>query len=205
MHPSLTDLAPERGWQPVDPDRTGPLTARRGCLYPVTVLALRALGRKQVPELFLTLLRTPRLLVPWSWLGSRLMPYGRLDPLERERVILRVAWNCRCRYEWMQHLEIGLLLGLTEADIRRVTEGPAAQPTARLRALLDAADAFHADRRVGDQTWRALRAELDDERMLELLMLLSHYEGLAGLLNSVAVRPEQEVIDKIAKAIGDTA
>src|SRR5690349_16086978 len=105
----LLELAPPGGWHPVDPTRLGPPDGPAGGLsYRLVRLGMRVFGRRTVPNLFLVLLRSPRLLLPWTAFASRLMPYGRLEPRDRERMILRIAWNCRCRYEWLQHVEIGM-------------------------------------------------------------------------------------------------
>lgn len=194
----LLALAPPEGWHAVDPSRLGPRDPPpRGLLYRLTALAMRRLGRDEVPGVFVLLLAIPRVLVPWSWFASRLMPFGRLDPRDRERVVLRVAWNCRCRYAWVQHVEIGLRVGLVADDVRRVCAGPAAEPRPDLRALLTACDELHRDRRVSDPTYAALRDALDDERLLELLFLIGHFESLAGLLNSTAVTPEESVLARV--------
>lgn len=197
----LLDLAPPDGWHPSDPSRLGPPVGSGGLLYRLVRRVLRAFGRTQVPNLFLLLMRSPRLFVPWAWLGSRLMPYGRLDPLDRERMILRVAWNCRCRYEWLQHVEIGLSVGLSPGDVRAVVHGPEAQTGPLQRTLLRACDELHRDRRIGDETARELGRALSDEQVLEVMFLVGHYAGLAGLLNSSAVEIEAEVLDKVARAV----
>ena len=70
--------------------------------------------------------------------------------------------------EWMQHLEIGLSVGLSAADVLSVTHGPDEQPGPTQRALLRACDELHRDRRLGDDTSRDLRAALSDELLLEV-------------------------------------
>jgi 4-carboxymuconolactone decarboxylase len=192
--PALLDLVPPEGWHPVRKDGLGPPVRPRGCLYLLARLGTWAWGRSEVPNLFLLLLHTPRIVLPWTVYASRLMPRGRLDPLDRERVILRVAWNCRCHYEWMQHLEIGLSLGLSSADVRAAIGDPASEPRPVLRALLRAADELHTDHRVAEATERELRSALTDEQWLEVLFLVGHYEGLAGLLNSTTVEVEPETL-----------
>jgi 4-carboxymuconolactone decarboxylase len=169
----------------------------RRLLHAVLVRAMRALGRRQVPNVFLTLLRVPRVLVPWSWYASRLMPYGRLEPLWRERMILRIAWNCRCRYEWLQHLEIGYRVGLSPDEALRVTQGPEAEPDPRVGALLRACDEVNADRRVADATYRELAGFLTEPLVLEALFVIGHYESLAGILNSTGILPEDEVLEAV--------
>jgi alkylhydroperoxidase family enzyme len=43
----------------------------------------------------------------WLWFAGALMPGGRLPRDETELVILRVAHNTDCDYEWGHHERIG--------------------------------------------------------------------------------------------------
>lgn len=201
----LLSVEPVGGWQPTVPGRIRPQREPRGALFRLVSLAMWWLGRQEVPNLFLVLLSTPRLLVPWSWFASRLMPYGRLEPLDRERMVLRIAWNCRCRYEWVQHIEIGLRVGLTEADIRRVCSGPEAEPDEKRRAMIAACDELHASRKLSDQTYGALAGALDEESLIELFFLVGHFEGLASMLNSSDITPEPSLLVSIARLLESSA
>src|SRR5919106_2220273 len=78
------------------------------------------------PNIFLTLGRHPRLFRAWLRFAARLMPFGRLPRTETELVILRVAHNCGSEYERNQHVRIGRRVGLSDAEIARVAQGPAA-------------------------------------------------------------------------------
>ena len=69
--------------------------------------------------------------------------------------------------------------------------------TPRQQALLRAWDEMHNGGRVGDETWTRLTAELDDRLLIELCMLIGHYEMLAMTLNTLRVQP-----DPPAKRIG---
>jgi alkylhydroperoxidase family enzyme len=155
---------------------------------------LRILGksaRVSAPNLFLTLMRHRRLFHPWIRFASRLMPYGTLDCVDRELAILRIAWNCRSEYEWFQHVAIGLSVGLGTTDIVRVAEGPGALGwSAHHAAVLRAADEIHHGRIIHDATWRQLAQRYDDRKLIELCMLIGHYEMLASVLNSVGVEVE---------------
>jgi len=143
------------------------------------------------PNVFTTLARHRRLFRRWLRFAGALMPGGRLPRADTELLILRVAHNTGCDYEWDHHERLGRQAGLTAADIEQVREGPAAAGwSSRQTALLTAADELHADRRVGDETWATLRPLLDDEQLIELCMLVGHYEMLAGTLNSLGVEPD---------------
>jgi alkylhydroperoxidase family enzyme len=150
--------------------------------------------RGKPPNIFLTLGRHRALFRAWIKFAGRLMPRGKLPREDTELVILRVAHNCGSEYEWSHHRRLGRKAGLDEEQIDRVRQGPDAPGwTPRQEMLLRAADQMHADREIGDELWERLAAELDDVLLIELCMLIGHYEMLAMTLNSLRVQPERPV------------
>ena len=92
------------------------------------------------------------------------MPGGKLPRDESEIVILRVAHNTECEYEWRHHERLGAQAGLSAEEIERVKDGPDAGWSERRAALLRATDELHADRRISDAVWAELRPLYSDER-----------------------------------------
>lgn len=154
------------------------------------LLGLAVGGRP--PNLFTTLARQRRLFRRWLVFAGGLMPGGRLPRADSELAILRVAHNCGCGYEWSHHERIALGAGLTAEDVERVRLGGEADGwSERRRLLLAAVDELHGGRRIGDATWDGLRALLDDAELIELCMLVGHYEMLAMTLNTLGVEPDE--------------
>ena len=144
------------------------------------------------PHIFTTLARHRRLFLPWLWFAGALMPRGRLPRRDTELVILRVAHNCHCEYEWRHHERIAQTVGLGPDDVARVREGPGAQGfSERDAVLLGAVDELHASRDVTDQLWDSLRRYWSDVELIELCMLVGHYEMLAMTLNGLRVEPDR--------------
>jgi len=143
------------------------------------------------PNVFTTLARHRTLFRPWLRFAGALMPGGSLPREETELLILRVAHNCGCDYEWHHHERLGRDAGLSSADIERVRRGPADegwQPEHSL--LLRAADELHEQRTLSDELWSALRPSRADHELIEICMLVGHYEMLAGTLNAIGVQPD---------------
>lgn len=154
--------------------------------------AIGRAGGGPPPRVFTTLARHRRLFRAWLRFAGRLMPRGTLPRIDTELVILRVAHNCDCEYEWRQHARIGQLAGLSAAQVEAVREGPGAEGwSGHQRAVLQAVDELHGDRRISTPTWATLAVTFSEPQLIELCLLAGHYEMLAGTLNSIGVVPDE--------------
>lgn len=207
MTPIEQQIAPPGGWIDTGPSRVPPLTLSQ-VSFPLRVLlrlgakwGSKRTGSTVVPDVFLLLLRHPHLFWAWLRFASKLMPFGTLDRRDAELVILRVAWNCRCRYEWGQHVAIGLRAGVPADAIGRVPQGPDASGwSAQQQALLRATDELHRQRQISDATWAQLSEHFATRQRLEITMLVGHYEMLAGVLNSACLPLEAGTEEQLAQA-----
>ena len=112
-----------------------------------------------------------------------------LDPRLRELLIVRVAWRTQSGYEWGQHARMARDEGLTDEQLRAVTEGPAATVWTPLeRALLTAVDEIIDGFGVSDTTWDTLGSSFEPAQLFELLFVIGGYLCLAGVLNSIGLR-----------------
>jgi 4-carboxymuconolactone decarboxylase len=151
------------------------------------MLPRSAAGR--VANVFTTFARHPKLLKRWLVFGNHVLAKSTLSAREREILILRIGWLCRCEYEWAQHAVIGRRAGLSDAEIRRVTEGPAAPGWDPFEAtLLTAVDELRADAMIGDKTWSALSARYDTLKLLDLVFTVGQYTLVSMALNTLGVQ-----------------
>lgn len=185
-------LAPIQGGTP----RVAP--AHTGELRPLARIVSRVAGRVTGTgpmNIFTTLGRHPRLFRTWLRYSAQLMPFGRLPRSDTELVILRVAWQCRCAYEWHQHVPLGLRVGLTPDEVMGVTAGALAEGfTVRQQALLAAGDELLAQRALSDATWSALQATLSTREVIELCLLIGNYQGLAATIGGLGIQIEAKAI-----------
>jgi AhpD family alkylhydroperoxidase len=143
------------------------------------------------PHVFTTLARHRRIFRRWLRFAGALIPGGVLPRADSELLILRVAHNTRCEYEWRHHEWLARAAGLSDEQIAMVRDGPTAEGWTERRALLlRAADELHAERTISASLWAALRPLLSDEELIELSLLVGHYEMLAMMLNALAVEPD---------------
>lgn len=194
-------LVPEGGWRKAERIRVAPLKPEEMSLFArIAIRVINKVGKLEASNLFMMLLRNFRLFKAWLGFAARMMPYGEIDRRDTELVILRVGWNCRCRYEWGQHVDIGLRTALSEDDIVQVPLETAPNFEPRIKALMKACDEFHHDRMVGESTWAELEQHYSTRKLLEVLMLIGHYEMLAGVLNSTGL-PLDHKLDKLLEKV----
>ncbi len=151
-------------------------------------------GTDEPMHIFTTLGRAdPELFRRWLGFGGALLS-GSLPGRLRELVILRTAARFGGRYEWAQHLELGEAQGITWAEMAALVDFDggldAVEWTPLERAALRAVDETAADGAVGDATWEALATQLRESELIELLMLIAHYEMLTSVLRSLRIELE---------------
>jgi AhpD family alkylhydroperoxidase len=154
------------------------------------------------PNVFTTLARHRGLFRRWLWFAGALMPGGLLPRRDSELVILRVAHNTGCDYEWRHHERLGRLAGLSEDEVARVRLGGSAEDWSERQALLlNAADELHGERTISDALWSKLSGLLSDRELIELCLLIGHYEMLAMTLNALQVEPDRAATGPPARAM----
>lgn len=164
-----------------------PPKKERGLLFRIISGVSRFFGRPELPNIFPVLNINRRIFWAWLFFASRLMPFGRLPAQTRELVILRVGFNCRSRYEFAQHLEIAQRIGVSKQDIL-ATINPAKECSdEHLQALLLACDHVCQKQPIPDTVWQTLQQQYSEKLLIELLMLMGHYEMVAAVLINTAV------------------
>ena len=147
--------------------------------------------RTAPPAIFTTLGRGRGLFWGWLHFAGRLMPGGRLPRRETELVILRVATLRECAYELAHHRRLGARAGVTPADLERVRAGSTAEGWQdHERLLMEVTEELLATRDLGEDTWTRLRAAYDERTVIEILLLVGHYDMLATTLTTLRLEPD---------------
>jgi alkylhydroperoxidase family enzyme len=119
---------------------------------------------------------------------------SKVDPRLREMAILQVGYVARSAYEYSHHVKIGREFGVSDDDIRAIeadTQGKPNALSAVARATLRAArELTQGD--LSDQTYAALKAELNDEQIVDLVMTISFYCGVVRLLAALQIDVEED-------------
>ncbi|MBW8270114.1 carboxymuconolactone decarboxylase family protein [Caldovatus aquaticus] len=135
-------------------------------------------------------------------LGHYIRHRSRLDPRLREMAILQVGWLARSPYEWSHHVKIGYDFGVTDADIRAIMDETAGRPTTlepAAKLVLRAAREIAAGPGASAETFDALRAHLDDERLVDLVITVSFYCAVVRLLATLEIDVEPDYMPYLEK------
>ncbi|GAA3384923.1 carboxymuconolactone decarboxylase family protein [Cryptosporangium minutisporangium] len=151
-------------------------------------------GRPNGANLLGVLANHPALTTAFLQFNGHLLYGSPLPGRYRELLVLRVAWLRRCDYEWAQHVVQADGVGLDDAEIDRVGEGPDAPGwTPVERALLSAADELLSDGTIGDDTWRALSGEFDERQLIDLVFAVGTYDMLAKAMRTFGVELDADL------------
>ena len=138
-------------------------------------------------NIYRTIARHPEAAAAMVNLGRTLRD-GHLSPRRREVLILRTGWNCRSAYEFAQHRRVGLEVGMTLEDIRRIQDGPDADGWDEVeRELCRMADELHDEKGITDETWTALTSHFDELEIIEAIMFVGYYHLISFVLNALGV------------------
>lgn len=149
-------------------------------------------------NIFGTLGHHPDMLRRWLVFATHVLSKNTLAERDRELLILRTGWNCASRYEFSQHVVIGLRCGVTAAEIEMVKAGPAAGWSGVDRLLLEAADQLHQHSDLDDPTWAALNVAFSTEQVLDVIATVGNYHLVAMFLNGTRVQLDPGVPDAFA-------
>lgn len=151
-------------------------------------------GRPKALNLLGLLAHHPDLTRAYHTFNGHVLFGTTLTPRQRELLVLRVSVLRQADYERAQHVILGLDAGLTQEEIDRITEGPAADGWSPAdRAMLAAADELVADACIGDETWAALSADLDTQQLMDLVFTVGAYELLAMAMRSFGLQMDDDL------------
>jgi WS/DGAT/MGAT family acyltransferase len=160
-------------------------------LGPINWLLCKAISLAAgTPEahLFTALGRQRRLFRSWLRFAGRLMPGGTFPRRETELVILRVAHLRGCDYELDHHRRLAQGAGIEGSIVERVFDGPDAPGwTDRERDLISAVDSLVHKKDIDNALWQRLRKHYSEPRLVELCLLVGHYEMLATTISALRI------------------
>jgi alkylhydroperoxidase family enzyme len=148
-------------------------------------------------NLYRVLAHSPRAARSLNTLARFIRDGSRLDPRLRELAILQVSYLARSAWGYSHHVRIGREVGVSDEEIRAVADETDGRPTTLdplTKEVLRAAREMTLDLVVSDATFAALRQGLDNERLTDLVVTISFYNGLVRLLATMQVDVEEDYL-----------
>lgn len=142
-------------------------------------------------HLFTTMGNNPEILKSYMLYGSTLWDSCGLSAHDRELALLAVARELGSRYEWEQHVDIGYEADVTPEAMRAIGRGDFAYFDDRTQVVLEYVQAFAAGD-VTDEIHERLAAHFEEDTVVGIGMLASHYVATARFLEGFGVPLEQE-------------
>ena len=129
---------------------------------------------------------------PLVRLGSAILAQQKLPARLRELAILRVASLSPCRYEWVQHVSLAMLMGVTRLQVDAIEKG---EIHARCfdeteQAVLELATELTHGVRGSDATLARLRECFSPREIVELILAIGYYMMIARLIETTGVEIE---------------
>jgi alkylhydroperoxidase family enzyme len=149
-------------------------------------------------NLFRALTHSPDGARSFLGLAQYIRHQSKLDPRLREMAILQVGYSTKSPYEYSHHIKIGRDFGVTDADIRGIaaeTKGESTGFSVLEKAVLRAARELTAQPKLSDATYDQLKQGLDNEKIVDLLMVIAIYCGVVRLLGALQIDVEEDYAD----------
>ena len=125
-----------------------------------------------------------------------------LMPRHRALLGLRAAWLARSGYMWAHRATLARRAGLTDADLRRIAQGPDAPGWDPFEAtLLRSADELHIDSFISDASWKTLSGRFDLPQMIDTIDTTAETTMYSGLFSSLGVEIEPGIVDRLPSGI----
>lgn len=122
---------------------------------------------------------------------------NRLDGRLKELAIMAVAYLARSDYAWSHHLVIRKNHGVSEEDVRQLMNRLDGRPHTldeRARLTVDAAREMTENIAMSDETFAALRGFLNNEEVVDLVMIIGHYNGMGRVLRTLGIDIEADYL-----------
>jgi 4-carboxymuconolactone decarboxylase len=148
----------------------------------------------------LTLAHHPQLADLFSQLNIHLLLTSSLPVKQRQIAIMRTAWICKATYMWSSHLATSVSFGLSPdmfAPLQVGAQDPYFSPFEK--TVIAATEQLVAAQKIEDESWAALRAEWNEQQMLDFMFTVGIYVTVAGVMRSTGVQRRPDLLALAAK------
>ena len=131
-----------------------------------------------------------------------LLDESTLPARHRQLLALRTAWLTRSNYLWAHLAPAARQAGLSDAELRRIAQGPDTSGWDPFEAtVIRAADELHVDSFISDATWQTLATRYDVKQLIDTIDTGGALTLHAGIINSLGVQIEPTVQDRLPSGV----
>ncbi len=139
---------------------------------------------------FRTLLNVPELVDRTMTFHNYITGASSLPPRIRELLILRTAWLHGSDVIWRERVPLARKAGLTNEEIRKIAQGPAAGWDPFEANLLQMADQLFRNSFVNDAVFNTMAARYNTCNVMDAGMTVASISSLSLLYNTLGVQPD---------------
>ncbi len=126
-----------------------------------------------------------------------------LAPRLRETAILRVAHLSGSRYELHHHLPLAAAAGLTRSEMEAIETQRYAQLDPLLAAICGFVDEVVVKLAPSDAVLAALRAQVSDQILVNLVLTIGCYMSIARLIAVTGIEPDEAALKHLSSGLQD--
>jgi len=160
----------------------------------------------RILNLYKVLAHNPKVLLNWLRLGNSVIGRMELPPKLREIATLRVARLTGSEYEWAQHTQVALEVGVSQKQLDAISDWKSSSEfNNEERAVLQYTDEVTQKVKVTDQTFNALKNFFSEQTIVELTITTSYFAMVARLLVPLQVEVDESSAGSASELIGQRA
>jgi alkylhydroperoxidase family enzyme len=147
-------------------------------------------------NIYRAMIHSPEGARAFQGFGRWIREKSKLAPRLRELMVLQVTYLTQCQYEYSHHVRLSKDAGVTDADIdaiKQETDGRTSKLTPLERDVLRATRELSESCRIEPATFAALKRELDSERLVELVLMISFYNAVVRFEDGLRIDLEPHV------------
>jgi 4-carboxymuconolactone decarboxylase len=125
-------------------------------------------------------------------LATSILGESDFDARKREIAVLRVAHVTKATYEWVQHVTVAKMTGVTDQEIERIAcDGAVTTLDEESNLLCRVADEISLDVRLSDEALQMIIDRYDNQGATELILCVSYFNMVSRFLESTRVSLEE--------------
>ncbi len=156
---------------------------------------LRTRGFDIMPNVFALLANSPGALSVVPPVGAYVRYETDFDDVLRELVIMTVAQELRCEYEWKHHWRVAERVGATEDQLKKIGTPELEAEPAPVGPAVTFARLLTHNEPIGDDIVDALKEQFGVRGFVDLTIMAGYYGMLARFINTVQIPVEASYDD----------